>query len=369
MHLVVPALPATADALSVSPATIQLTITLYIAGLAIGQLLYGPVSDRFGRRPVLLAGLTLFTAAGVATTVSTSATSLIISRILQSIGGCSGLVLGRAIVRDSTSADRAAARLALLTLVMSLAPAIAPAIGGYAVTWAGWRAAFALLAIIGVVTTLLTALCLPETNAPAASRGWVPLLLTSVRLLRSPAFCGFALGGACTTTSFYAFMAASPFIFEDVLHQSTERIGVYYLLLMLGLATGGFTANRLAGHVSTARVLPFANALAMLGAAWFLLAWQTGHFTVMVAIASVALFMMGAGIASPFALTAAVSVNPLAIGAASGLYGFVQMSYGALCTVIVEASDSASVPTVGLIMLGSAVAGQIALSFGLRAIR
>ncbi|HEY6433465.1 MAG TPA: Bcr/CflA family efflux MFS transporter [Acetobacteraceae bacterium] len=369
MHLVVPALPATADALSVSPATIQLTITLYIAGLAIGQLLYGPVSDRFGRRPVLLAGLALFTVAGIAATASTSATTLIVSRILQAVGGCAGLVLGRAIVRDSASADRAAARLALLTLVMSLAPAIAPAIGGYAVTWAGWRSAFALLALIGVVTTLLTALWLPETNAPAASRGRVPLLLSSVRLLRSPAFCGFSLGGACTTTSFYAFMAASPFIFEDVLHQSTERIGLYYLLLMLGLAAGGFTANRLAGRVAISRVLPLANALAMLGAAWFLLAWQTGHFGVVVAIASVALFMMGAGIASPFALTAAVSVNPQAIGAASGLYGFIQMSYGALCTIVVEAFDSASVTAVGLVMLGSALGGQIALSFGLRARR
>ncbi|MGC1411730.1 MAG: MFS transporter, partial [Acetobacteraceae bacterium] len=118
MHLIIPALPDTARALGVSPGTIQLTITLYLIGLAIGQLLYGPISDRFGRRPVLLGGLALFTLAGIATTAAPNAWTLVIARILQSIGACSGLVLGRAIVRDSAAPDRAAARLAMLTLVM-----------------------------------------------------------------------------------------------------------------------------------------------------------------------------------------------------------------------------------------------------------
>ena len=367
MHLIVPALPATAQALSVSPATIELTITLYVLGLAIGQLLYGAVSDRFGRRPVLLIGLSLFTAAGLATAVAPGASTLIAARIVQSVGGCAGLVLGRAIVRDAASADRAAARLALLTLVMAMAPAIAPVIGGYATAWFGWRTAFGVLAGIGAVTTVWTALMLPETNAPGtALRGRVPMLLGYVRLLRSRRFCGFAIGGACTTTSFYAFMAASPFIFENVLHQPTERIGIYYLLLMLGLAAGGFSANRLAGRMRVDRALRLANAIAVAGAAWFLIAWLTGAFGVWSAVASVALFMMGAGIASPFALTGAVSVNPLAIGAASGLYGFIQMSYGALCTVVVETCSPGSVLTVGVVLLGSALAGQVSLSMALR---
>ena len=152
MHLIIPALPDTARSLGVSAGTIQLTITLYLIGLAIAQLLYGPVSDRFGRRPVLLAGLALFTLAGLATTAAPNAWTLVIARILQSIGACAGLVLGRAIVRDSATADRATAQLALLTLVMSAAPAIAPVLGGTATAWFGWRAAFALLAIVGAVT-------------------------------------------------------------------------------------------------------------------------------------------------------------------------------------------------------------------------
>jgi DHA1 family bicyclomycin/chloramphenicol resistance-like MFS transporter len=312
-----------------------LTITLYLIGLAIGQLIYGPISDRFGRRPVLLGGLALFTFAGIATAAAPGALTLVVARVLQSIGACAGLVLGRAIVRDSAAADRAAAQLAMLTMVMSMAPAIAPVLGGYATAWIGWRAAFALLAIVGSVTLLLAVLLLPETNrAQTGTRA--SMLVGSLRLFRSRAFCGYILGGACTTTSFYAFMAASPFILVDLLHQPTERVGLYYLLLMAGVAVGSFTANRIAGRVRVQVALRLANSLAIAGAALFLAADLTAMLSVTTVIAPVVLFMVGAGMASPFALSGAVSVNPHAIGAASGLYGFTQMAYGPLCTVIVE---------------------------------
>ncbi len=368
MHLIIPALPDTARDLHVSPGAIQLTITLYLIGLAIGQLIYGPISDRFGRRPVLLGGLALFTFAGIATAAAPGALTLVVARVLQSIGACAGLVLGRAIVRDSAAADRAAAQLAMLTMVMSMAPAIAPVLGGYATAWIGWRAAFALLAIVGSVTLLLAVLLLPETNrAQTGTRA--SMLVGSLRLFRSRAFCGYILGGACTTTSFYAFMAASPFILVDLLHQPTERVGLYYLLLMAGVAVGSFTANRIAGRVRVQVALRLANSLAIAGAALFLAADLTGMLSVTTVIAPVVLFMVGAGMASPFALSGAVSVNPHAIGAASGLYGFTQMSYGALCTVIVEVWHPGSVLTVAVVLLGSALLGQAALSLAVQTTR
>jgi MFS transporter, DHA1 family, multidrug resistance protein len=366
MHLIIPALPDTAQALRVSPAAIQLSITLYLVGLAIGQLVYGPISDRFGRRPVLLVGLGLFTLAGIATTVAPNAWMLVVARILQSIGACAGLVLGRAIVRDSATPDRAAAQLAMLTLVMSAAPAIAPVLGGYATAWFGWRAAFALLAIVGGVTLVLAVLLLPETGAVQQSSSRASMLLGSLRLLRSRAFRGYIVGGACTTTSFYAFMAASPFILVDLLHQPTERVGLYYLLLMAGVAAGSLTANRVAGRIRPAVALRIANSIAILGAACFMAADLSGVLTVVTVIAPVVVFMVGAGMASPFALSGAVSVNPHAIGAASGLYGFTQMAYGALCTVVVEVWRPGSVFTVAVVLLGSAVLGQVALSLAVR---
>ena len=358
MHLIIPALPDTARALGVSAGAIQLTITLYLIGLAIGQLLYGPISDRFGRRPVLLGGLALFTLAGIATTAAPTAWALVIARILQSIGACAGLVLGRAIVRDSAAPDRAAAQLAMLTMVMSMAPAIAPVLGGYATAWIGWRAAFALLAIIGAVTLVLAVLLLPETNR-VQSGTRASMLIGSIRLFRSRAFCGYVLGGAFTTTSFYAFMAASPFILIDLLHQPTERVGLYYLLLMAGVAA----------RIRTQVALRLANSFAIAGAALFMLADLAGMLSVATVIAPVALFMVGAGMASPFALAGAVSVNSHAIGAASGLYGFTQMAYGAFCTVIVETWNPGSVLTVAVVLLVSAVMGQVALSMAVQTSR
>jgi DHA1 family bicyclomycin/chloramphenicol resistance-like MFS transporter len=290
---------------------------------------------------------------------------MVIARILQSIGACSGLVLGRAIVRDSATPDRAAAQLAMLTLVMSAAPAIAPVLGGYATAWIGWRAAFALLAIVGGTTLVLAVLLLPETHALQTSAR-ASLLVGSLRLFRSRAFRGFVLSGACTTTSFYAFMAASPFILVDLLNQPAERVGLYYLLLMAGVAGGSLLANRIAGRIKFRVALRIANGIAITGAACFMLADLTGWVSVATVILPVVVFMIGAGMASPFALSGAVSVHPHAIGAASGLYGFTQMAYGALCTVAVEIWQPGSVFTVAVVLLGSALLGQAALSLAFR---
>lgn len=363
MHMIIPALPATAAALHVSDATAQLTITLYLIGLAMGQLAYGPISDRFGRRPVLLCGLTLYALAGAVTAVAPTAGTLIVARVLQAVGGCSGLVLGRAIVRDAATPDRAAAQLALLTLVMSMAPAIAPVIGGYATSLWNWRASFALLAAIGALTVLAAALWLPETlESIGQVRSASSMFYSYVRLIGSRAFCGYAIGGACSTTSFYAFMSASPFIFERELHRPPQEVGLYYLVLMGGVALGGLSANRLAGKLRPRTALRMANGLAILGAALFTAADIANWITVPAMVGSVALFMVGAGMASPFAITGAVSVNPQAIGAASGLYGFVQMSYGVLCTVIVETWSPGAIYPVAAVLLGSALLGQAALS-------
>jgi DHA1 family bicyclomycin/chloramphenicol resistance-like MFS transporter len=341
--------------------TSQLTITLYLIGLAIGQLLYGPVSDRFGRRPVVLAGLSLFTVASIATAVAPNAAVLIGARILQSLGGCAGLVLGRAAVRDGATVEKAASQLALLTLVMAMVPAVAPAIGGYLTAYIHWRASYVLLALFGGSTLLACVLLMPETLSPQAS-GRRSMVVAYVRLLRSPRFLGYAVGGACTTTAFYGFMSASPFIFETHLHQPAQRVGLYYLLLMLGVAAGSFGANRIAGRLPVRKALRIANGLGILGAALFALADAADVLSVATVVAPVCLFMMGAGMASPFALAGSVSVNPQAIGAASGLYGFIQMGYGMLCTVVVETWHPGAVYPVAAVLLVSALLGQAAMS-------
>ncbi len=367
MHVIIPALPATARALNMSISTTQLTITLYLIGLAVGQLFYGPVSDKFGRRPVLLIGLMLFTIASVVTACAPNAGVLIGARILQSIGGCAGLVLGRAAVRDGATPDKAAGQLALLTLVMSIVPALAPAVGGYLTAYIHWRASYVLLAAMGGAALLVSFLILPETNRqPSGGSSAGSLLSGYAMLVRSRAFLGFAVGGACSTTSFYAFMSASPFIFENVLHRPPQEVGLYYILLMGGVGVGSFLANRLSKVVQLRRGLRSANFVTIAGAVLFVAFDVFDVLSGPSVTGAVTLFMVGAGMASPFALAGSVSVNPRAIGAASGLYGFFQMGYGMLCTVAVEIWHPGAVYPVALIMLLSVLAGQVIIVLGTR---
>ncbi len=161
-------------------------------------------------------------------------------------------------------------------------------------------------------------------------------------------------------------MSASPFIFHDLLHQPTQAIGLYYVVMMGGVALGGFCANRLAGRIPTRIALRIANGVAIAAAIALVLADVTDQLTVLTVFAPVTVFMVGAGMASPFAITGAVSVNPLAIGAASGLYGFMQMSYGMLCTIVVEVWHPGAVYPVAVVLLVSALLGQVALATAMR---
>ena len=190
-------------------------------------------------------------------------------------------------------------------------------------------------------------------------------LLTGYAILaRSRLFLGYAVGGACSTTSFYAFMSASPFIFENVLHRPTQEVGLYYIMLMGGVAAGSFLANRMARIVALRRGLQLANGVTIVGAILFLGFDAFDVLSGPAVAGAVTLFMVGAGMASPFALAGSVSVNPRTIGAASGLYGFCQMGYGMLCTVAVELWHPGAVYPVALIMLGSVLAGQIIIALG-----
>src|SRR5271169_6678911 len=200
LHMLVPALPMLGLVFDAAPGAVQLVLTLFLAGIAVGQLVYGPVSDRFGRRPVLLAGLTLFLVGTVLCGLAWSLPVLIVGRTLAAMGGCAGMVLGRAIVRDVYDRERSASALATIMMVMSLAPSLSPAIGAYLVQWVGWRADFALLGAVGATVLILTAVKLEETHAPATV-DLASMIGSLVLLLRSAAFLSFVVATAFTSAS------------------------------------------------------------------------------------------------------------------------------------------------------------------------
>ncbi len=334
MHIFVPALPAAALRLGASVGAMQLTVSLYIAGLALGQLVYGPLADRFGRRAVLMAGLVLYTLAGLAAALSSGVHELIAARLLQAIGGCAGLVLGRTIVRDTAAPGEAARRLALMNLMVTVGPSVAPIVGGLLASTLGWRSILFVLFGLGLTGLLATWRLLPETGTPGANASAAVLLRHYRQLLRSPAFLGFAVGGGCATTAMYAFIASAPFILVDQLHRPAHEIGVYLAIVITGVWFGSFLTSRLIARVSLERLLVRANFVSVLAAFVMLAAAVSQHLSVALLIGTMFLFTLGAGMASPAALTKAISVNPNVIGSASGLYGFTQMAVGALCTAL-----------------------------------
>ena len=359
MHMFVPALPRAARDLGASPGTMQDTISFYILGLAVGQLAYGPLSDRYGRRPLLVAGLALYTVAGLAAALAPGVGTLLAARLVQALGGCAGLALGRAMVRDTAAPADAARRLALLNLMVTLGPGLAPLIGGALSEAYGWRSIFVALCALGAANIWLTLRRLPETGQRRAGVSAASLALEYGRLLRSPAFLGYAIGGGCSTTAMYAFFAVAPFVFVDELHRSPHEVGVYLALLVAGVSLGSILASRLVARLPIERLLAWASGGAVLAAFALLGIVAGGALSVPLILGPMFVFTVGVGVASPMALTKAVSVNPKVIGSAAGLYGSAQMAVGALCTTLAGLGPDPALAAAS-VLAAAGVIGQAA---------
>lgn len=364
MHMFVPALPAAGRDLAASTAAMQSTITLYILGLAAGQLLYGPLSDCFGRRPVLRTGLVLYTAAGLAAAFAPDVQALIAARLLQALGGCSGLVLGRAIVRDTAGTEDTVKRLALMNLMITIGPGLAPLIGTALASTVGWRFIFLLLAGLGLANLLFTWRLLPETGRPSGVINLRSLRQDYRTLFGSLSFMGFVIGGSCATMAVYAIIVSAPFILTQELHRPAHEVGFFIVLLMAGISGGNAVTSRLVGKVAIETVLVRANALSLASASLFLLITLLGALNLVVAGALAFLFTLGVGMCGPGGVTKAISVRPGLTGTASGLYGFSQMMVGALCTALVGLGSSPAT-AAGLVMVGTGLLAQASLRMAL----
>lgn len=358
LHVFVPALSDAAADLRTTPAAIQLTVTLYIAGLALGQLVYGPLSDRYGRRPVLVASLSLYLAGLVLAIPAPGVGTLIVARALQSLGACGSLVLGRAMLRDVTSAGDAARQLAMLTLAMTLTPALAPALGGVINEVLGWRAIFVALAGIVAALLALVVLTLPETNRDPLSR-LSPRAIAAgyAALLRRPVFRAYLVAGACGGTSLYAFLAVAPFLLVDRLGRSSSEVGFDCLLVVLGMVVGAGLAGRLAGRVAVRHAARAGNALCIAGGLALLVVDQGGLLGVRTLLGPLILYGVGVGLMAPNAMAGLMNVDPRAAGSASSLYGFTQMAFGAGFSLVVALwHDGTATPVAAVLLAAGLVA-------------
>ncbi|WP_206243714.1 MFS transporter [Novosphingobium terrae] len=330
-HIFIPALPFAAHTLGASTRDMQLTISIYITGLAVGQLIYGPLADWLGQRRVLMAGLLLYVLASMAASMAQTAGALIAIRLVQSLGGGAGLVLARAIARRGCSPREATHRQAMMNLVITLGPALSPLAGGTIAAFWGWRMIFALLAVLGCMNLLGTWLMIPDGRQPSVAGRQV--LRNYLQLLVTPGFLCWSLAGGCFTTSMYALIGAAPFILVRQFGYTADRIGPLLACASAGIWVGSIAASRLAHRMLPQKLLMLGGFCVCTSALSFLTLVMNGWLTVAALAMSMGLFLFGAGLSGPPALTLAISVNPVATASGSGIYGASQMAIGALCTM------------------------------------
>lgn len=363
MHIFVPALSQVARDLDAGASATQLTLSAYVVGLSLGQLTYGPISDRYGRRPLLFVGMAVYALASFAAMLAPTIGTLVVIRFFQALGGCTGLVLGRAIVRDYASGAEAARRLSLMNLMVMAGPGLSPLLGSVLADITGWRSIFAALAALGLVNFVLIWRMLPESGG-GSGHDARSVLRSYGRLARSPVFLGYAIGGSCATTSVYAFIGAAPFIFIDRLQRPAHEVGVYLMVNIIGAWLGSLVASRLIGRFPSDRLMVAGNALSCAFAVVLLGVALSGAPSVAWIVGPMLLFTMGAGIASPMALSASLGVDPSIAGSASGLYGSIQMAFGAACASLSALGGDPTV-AVGVVLLSAGVFAQLSFAFAL----
>ena len=356
-----PSLPSLVDYFATDVAQVQLTLSVFLTGFAVGQLFYGPLSDRFGRRPVMLAGVAIFTLASVACMLSTSIEMLIAARLAQAIGACAGPVLARAVVRDVYGREGAARMLALIGAAMALAPLIGPIIAGYLTVWFGWQSSFLVLTLYGLVILFGILAALAETNPHLGEATSPAQMLRNYRaFLRSRAWLGYVLCNSATYAGLFAFISGSSFVFIEVLGLPPHLFGACFAAAVSGYIAGTMFSARVVMRLGIDRmVLSGAAICALAGLTMAGLAFA-GVETVWSVLTPMMLFCVGVGLVMPNSMAGAIGPFPTMAGAASALLGFIQMTFAAAVGIGVGAAfDGTARPmaiTIAIMGLGALAA-------------
>jgi len=343
INLYLPSMPGMAASLGVDYAAVQVTLSVYLAAVALGQLVIGPVSDRYGRRPVLLGGLIMFVIGSLVCMMAPSISVLNVGRVIQALGGCAGIALSRAIVRDMYDRTQAASMIAYVTMGMAVAPMIAPTIGGVLEAMHGWRASFAFLVIFGAATLLAVHVLLHETNPwRGAASGSPKLLQGYAKLLRIPAFWGFALTAGLTSASFFSFVGGAAYVMIELMARTPIEYGLYFGLVSVGYMAGNFCSGKYVVRIGPQRMIRLGVILSIVSVLLMGGLYALDDMQPAFVFVPTMLLGMGNGLILPSCIAAAVSVKPEMAGAASGLTGSIQIGFGAVVAPLVGALVSTS---------------------------
>ena len=332
-----PSLPDIALRLDASTAQVQLTISSYLIGFAFGQIVYGPVSDRHGRKPVLIAAVVLYCLASLVCALSTSIEMLIVARFVQALGGSGGIVLARAIVRDLYSGARAGRELSLIGAVMALAPVLAPLLGGVLQTGFGWRSVFFTLVGGGLVGAVIVWPLMPETLSARAAEPISPAsMLKSYRVVaRNPAYLAYMGLASTSFAGLFAWISGSSFVLQYLYGLTPFQFGVAFAVGSIGYMSGTSLAARLVMRLGIDRTLGVGSAAMAAGGLGMVIAVVLGSTAAAALVLPMALYLAGMGMVLPQATAGAMTPFPERAGAASALLGFIQQTASALCGAVV----------------------------------
>jgi MFS transporter, DHA1 family, multidrug resistance protein len=365
MDMYLPALPEVAGTLGTPAATVQLTLTGCLLGLAVGQLVVGPVSDQFGRRRPLLIGMCGYVVAGVACALAPGVEMLIVFRFVQGLAGAAGIVIARAVVRDLYDGLAMARFFSTLMLISGLAPILAPVLGGQILLFTDWRGIFLILTGIGLVLTVVAARWLPETLVPEKRHsGGVPDALRTMRgLFADRVFTGYLLAGSLAFAALFAYVSASPFVVQEIYGASPQTFSLLFMINSIGLVTAGqINGKILVGRVSLDRVLGFG--LCMTGAASAALLLMTsgvfGPVGLVPVAAALCVLMSGMGFVMPNANSQGLMRAPHAAGSASALLGTSQFLIGAIASPLVGVAGERTAIPMAVVQLSALLIAGLA---------
>jgi DHA1 family bicyclomycin/chloramphenicol resistance-like MFS transporter len=362
LHVLLPALPAIADAMRVPAHAAQLLISLSILAIALGNLTVAPLSDRYGRRPIVLLALGLFVLGSAGGIVATTIDWLVAARVVQAFGGGAAMSVMRATLLDHFGPAKAAGALAATATAILVAPMLAPTIGGFVLEWLDWRAVFALSGVLGFAVFLFASRNLRD--ARRANRAAGPSLHYAAnyrRLLRSREYRAFLVYGACMVSMIYTFVTGAPYVAIDLLGVSPSRFGLLLFFPAVASFTGFLLAARMTGRLGGQRMMrsgamiAFAGTLAMAALALAGFRHPVALFAPGMAIG------FANAIAAPSATIGAISRDPEIAGAASGLLGFLQLVTAAASTQLVAALTAHSPVPLAVVLLVLCLVALLAL--------
>lgn len=371
IDMYLPGFPAIAADLQTTVAHITLSITSFFIGISIGQMIYGPLLDKYGRKKPMYFGLVLYLVASIGCAYAPTANTLIAVRLLQALGACSGMVAARALVRDIFPVQENAKIFSLLMLVIAVSPIVAPTLGGYMTSSFGWQSIFFVLTFIGAAALFFVYFSLPAGREPDHSLSLLPRHIVKgfLDVVKVPQFYTYAFAGAIASSGLYAYIAGSPFVFMEMYHVSEKQYGWIFATIAMGLIGASQVNTLLLKKYSSeqiTRITLFCQCLAgisLVAGTWF---HALGLYST---IFFIWVFLSTQGFAFPN--TSALSLAPFSrnAGTASALMGAVQLGIGAIATALVSVLNNGTAMPMAAVMCACAILSFVVLLFGRKVIR